>query len=51
MIFKILTTHHFQFYTKTQCLKTTEKVSFNIAIEALYFERTKMVNFGEFLKI
>ena len=41
----------------TRCLKTTEKVSFNIASEASYFykrqkfiKNAKLVNFGEFLK-
>ena len=38
----IILTTHFQFHTKTQRLKITEKVSFNIAIEALHFERTKV---------
>ena len=44
---------------KTQCLKITEKVSFNIASEASYvyilsgqklIKNAKMGNFGEFLK-
>ena len=42
--------------TFPQCLKITEKVSFNIASEASYIDKSslkmpKMVNLGEFLKI
>ena len=53
---------HSQFYyflSKAQCLKITEKVSFNLASEASYvyilsgqklIKNAKMVNFGEFMK-
>ena len=38
-------------HTYSQCLKITEKVSFNIASEASYvYILSVMVHFGEFLK-